>query len=397
MRRAVLLLPILALVGACSRGGTDPEGPAAADLAGGADLGEGADLLSPDSETFVDDGAGCAVTPQAAAETLPDSDQGADDLPLTAEARLSLPAAQAAREQRRLLRSTADLEAVFGPGASGIDFAREWAFLYVAGAGAPRGSTPRVVRVRRRAASLRITTTLSAPVKACADAAPVTSYALVRFPRPALPSCRAAFYHRTDRAPCPSPAGPGVTCGGSLSDAGLAALLARPVVMARPRPLSTLRARELAAGTYAAWQRSCAGDGTCGIWLPVQVNNFHAFSLKLYMTEPDVRTGAPALFASSDEESCTLQSWGVCWDDTQVRPLVRTATVGTVEQPLDLWFRTVLDSDPDFPVAVGSTSAQFTAMDAVLADRCVLLEKWHRRSTGGTSYEEVLAQIHGEW
>ncbi len=58
MRRAVLLLPILALVGACSRGGTDPEGPAAADLASGADLGEGADLLSPDSETFVDDGAG---------------------------------------------------------------------------------------------------------------------------------------------------------------------------------------------------------------------------------------------------------------------------------------------------------------------------------------------------
>lgn len=363
----------------------------------------------PDTELLAS--GTCTPAVKVYAETLPDSDSSAADLPLTALRGFTLPATVGKTETRTVFTTAAAFQSVFGRLPADVDFSKEWVVFYSAGDAVPAGTTARVVRVRPRMGSVRVTTVLAKPSGLCLDAQPGTPYTLLRFPAPAWSSCRVSFYHRDEPSACPPVWEPGPQCSGPLTAAGLAELSrTRPALYMTSRSsLSTTASSSRSLGLYKIqhFQRSCSATG-CMPWTePALESLLWYFSGGQMGLVLDSLTGQPykLLVASAaysiDFREGSMTYYGDCerWAEG-LSPLSYSGSLATVAS------LTLVDTGACYR-ARSSGGATFEPISdpygrveklaGVVTDRCALLKRRVRTDLGGGSYRENLTTLHTSW
>ncbi len=113
------------------------------------------------------------------------------------------------RETRRLFTTAASYRALFGHDAPGVNFAREWVFLYSAGDKPTAGYRASVAAVIPMASglTLRVTTRLDSPGQGCAVAEVLTRpAAMVKFHIPPRRPPYLALYRGDVTHACAGPA-----------------------------------------------------------------------------------------------------------------------------------------------------------------------------------------------
>lgn len=353
----------------------------------------------------------CTPAAKVYTETLPDTDAAAEDLPLTRLSGFTLPSTVGKAETRTVFTTAAAFQAVFGKLPADVDFSKEWVMFYSAGDAVPAGTTARVVRVRQRMGSVRVTTVLAMPRSLCLDAQPGTPHTLVRFPAPAWSSCRVSFYHRDDTSACPPAWEPGPQCSGPLTAAGLAELRrTRPAFSITTRSsLSSIARDSLALGSYKIqhFQRTCSATG-CTPWTePVLESLLQYFEFGGMGLELDSLTLEPRrLLAVSSSYSIDFRSgsttyYGDC--ERWAQALSSISYSGSLAAVASL---TMIDTGACYRAhhsggatfePISDAYGRVEKLAGVVTDRCVLVKRRVRADLGGSSYRENLTTLHTSW
>lgn len=353
----------------------------------------------------------CTPAAKVYAETLPDKDSAAEDLPLTALSGFTLPSTVGKDETRTVFTTAAAFQAAFGKLPADVDFSKEWVMFYSAGDAVPAGTTARVVRVRQRTGSVRVTTVLARPRGLCLDAQPGTPHTLVRFPAPAWSSCRVSFYHREDTSACPPAWEPGPQCSGTLTAAGLAELhRTRPAFSITSRSsLSSIARGSLSLGRYKIqhFQRTCSATG-CTPWTePVLDSLLSYFEFGGMGLELDSRTLEPRrLLAVSSSYSIDFREgsttyYGDCerWAEalSSISYSGSLATVASLTMvDTGACYRAHHSGGATFE-PIGDAYGRVEKLAGAVTDRCALVKRRVRTDLGGGSYRENLTTLYTSW
>jgi hypothetical protein len=373
-------------------------------------------IISPDEEYAEFLGSGmCSPAVRVYDETLPDTDTSPADLALTAIEGFALPAGVGATETRTVFTSEAAFVAAFGSKPAGVDFSKEWVVFYSPGSTVPPGSSVRIVRVRERTGSVRVTTVLKKPGSTCSDPAPGQPFALLRVPSPGWTSCRVSFYHRDDSVACPPPWEPGPSCTGTLTAAGIDTMM-------RTRPRSSFFWRTRFFGTsYAShsvslgayriehWQRSCMPTG-CEPWKAYPLEHlldYHSVG-QLHFSYYTDRTGSyPELLGVSREHNFTASSGSMSYSCSRwAEGFSAIEWDGTSAQITRHLFSMIDRGDcnrssrpagaTDMPIK--DNYGAVDSMTGVVTDRCALARR--RTSVAGSRVGErieSLTTIYASW
>lgn len=366
-------------------------------------------------ETFVDDAADekadgigqtCQSSASVYAETLPDTDASAADLKLvTLSLPSGLPAGVGRSETRQTFRSAAALSAVFGAAAPTVDFSTHWVFFYSAGAQVPAGSVARVVRVRQRSASLRVTTALQRPAAACAVPAAVP-YVLVKFPRPALSRCRVSYYHRTDAGDCPPPPDPTPRCDGTLTPAAALELERKlpRATFANPSFYATTRnAVNLGPYQIGVYRRRCEDVGRCATWTalpPGSLLDYYRVGRLAYDREGGRLIGMSFMW-TIDFYAGSQTYYGDCnrWADGEgaVTLGAGAASAGPLSLIDQGTCRRAQSSAGASFKPIKDDAGVVDQLRGVLTDHCALLSRTVKAPLSGAAFEETMTTLSTSW
>ena len=337
----------------------------------------------------------CIAATTVYSESLPDADVSAADLPLSPVLGFTVPTGIATAETRQIFLTAAAFKTFFGVDApASIDWSTQWVLFYGPGALAHPASQPKVVRVRLRSASLRVTTTTTAPTGTCNGFQPGMPFTLLRFTAPKLPTCRVTYYHRTDSVPCPPVPEPGPSCTGTLTSPGINnLLLTRPKANIDVRSrYSTIKGVSLGDGMMNRWQRTCASPGNCQPWKPLALTlllDHYGTNIGYYLAY-DAPTRITDIYSVSPRYFCDEPGTGWCYASSFVEyDIDRTGSSGAISN-----YRSdeVIEGRGDRPIS--DSASDMSSLAAVVNDHCLLLRKTFTKDIGPTAYTETLLKAY---